>query len=104
MSALKIPQDDYGYSLTFNVKNSDNTAKNLTGYTVKFKVWSDGNRSTLILDGTCVVTNAVGGICTYTITNGNFATSGEFIGEIEMTDTGFQESTESFLVIVTESP
>ena len=45
---IEIKSGDYGFDISFTVTESDGvTAKNLSGYTVTFKVWDGGY---LILD------------------------------------------------------
>ncbi len=105
MATLTVPQNSHGYILTFTVTNSAGTAYDLTGYTVKFKVWKINNPLTRLVDGTCTFTEAQGnlGICKYTVANGDFDIAGKFLGELELTYTNVEESTENFNVVVKES-
>ncbi|MEM2906052.1 MAG: BppU family phage baseplate upper protein [Candidatus Bathyarchaeia archaeon] len=97
--SLSVKRGNYGFALTFNVKNSDGSAKNLTGYTVTLKVWASGSESCKFT-GTCTVTDAANGICTYTVANGDFATVGQYLAELELTKTGVVEDTETFPILV----
>jgi len=97
--SLSVKKGNYGFTLTFNVKNSDGSAKNLTGYTVTLKVWAPGAAS-VKFTGACAVTDAANGVCTYTVASGDFDTVGGYRAELELTKTGVVEDTETFPVLV----
>ncbi len=107
MSTITIPQNDGGFNLQFTITDSTDAAFDLTGYSsVTLKVWDPGVPGTLLLNGTCAVTNTTGGICTYAVATANFATVGRYHAELELakSTTGTQrESTENFRVTVVES-
>lgn len=101
---LKIAQNDCGRPLAFTLYESDGvTPKNLSGYTVTFKVWSSGVPSTLILSGACTVDIAANGTCHYTPAAGDFPTVGVYNAECELTASGIVDSTISFTLEVVES-
>ncbi len=66
MRVIEIPQNDVGAEIGFTVLERDGTAKNLTGYTPHFIIWTLGTPGTLLLDGTCVIVVAASGTCKYT--------------------------------------
>ncbi len=97
--SVTVKKGNYGFVITFNVKNSDGTAKNLTGYTVTLKVWVLGAAS-VKFTGACTVTDASGGVCTYTVAETNFDTVGSYLAELELTRSGVVEDTETFPILV----
>ena len=67
---IEIKSGDYGFDINFTVTESDGvTAKNLTDYTVTFKVWDGGY---LILSGDCDIDIEASGTCHYTVQEGDF--------------------------------
>jgi len=99
---MRIKKGDYGFVIPARIIKADSTVFNLTGYTVKLKVWTAGSPTpTWTLDGT--VTDAAAGKVEFTVENTHFTETGSFIGEIELTQAGHVESTISFRVIVVES-
>ena len=103
MTTIYIPSSDMGFDLYFMVKNADGNAFNLTGYTIKLKVWRAGQPGLLLLNGSCGIDSAVDGACHYTITATDFTSVGTFKAELELTKTGVIESTGSFDIEVMES-
>jgi len=101
---LTVYRGDYGYNLSWTLKNADGTAFTLTGYTVKFKVWPLGKPSQLLVNGTCDPVNENAGTLTYTVAQNDFLETGQFLAEFEATKTGYIESFNSFTLIVKESP
>ena len=102
-TTIKIPMNDYGYDLAFTCYDKSGDVFILTGYTIKFKVWTYDLPATLLLNGAGVITDAANGKCAYTIVSGNFTTEGTFVGELEITKAGVVESFPSFTINVTES-
>lgn len=102
MATLTVPQSDYGFTLSFTIQDSTGAAYNLTGYTIKLKVWRPGN-STLLVDGTCSIVVAANGTCNYTVASGDFALPGTYYAELQLTQAGVQESTQQFTLVVQES-
>jgi len=103
MTTIYIPSSDMGFNLNFTVKNADGSAFNLTGYTIKLKVWRAGQPGLLLLNGSCGIDNATAGTCHYTITATDFTSVGTFKAELELTKTGIIESTKTFGIEVMES-
>jgi len=103
MITITIPQKDKGYNYTFTITESDGTAFNLAGYTIKLKVWQRGKPDVLLVNGACTIVNAAAGTCTYLLTGTDFTAEGTYLGEIELTQTGIIQSTVNIQVIVQES-
>jgi len=102
---ITVPKGDYGYNLNFTLKDADGNARNMTGYTAKFKVWAPGVSGTLLIDSGCTWADGTGatGICYYAVLNTNFTTEGRFLYEIEATKTGVVESAQNGWITVVES-
>lgn len=96
MADIEIPKGDKGFDLDFTVTDSSGSAYNLSGYTVKLKVWTLGISGKLLLTGSCNITDAVSGTCTYPVVVTDFDLIGKYRAEIELTKTDTIESTESF--------
>ena len=103
MDALSLLQNDYGYTLTFNIKNSDGTAFNLTGYQAYIKAWKPGRSGFVMVSGITTVTSPSGGVCTYLVQANDFVTTEILYAEIQLTQSGVVQSTETFQIIVRES-
>ena len=103
MATIAIPQNDGGFNLQFTITDATSSAFNLTNYTVMLKVWEPTIPGTLLVNGTCVVTNTTGGVCTYQVATTDFSTAARYHGELELTKTGVRESTENFRVTIIES-
>lgn len=101
---MDVKKGDYGFIIPVKITKADFTDFNLTGYTVKMKVWLKGTPSVIkwTLDGS--VTDAVKGIVEFLVADTNFTEAGAFVGELELTRAGHVESTRSFPVNVLESP
>jgi hypothetical protein len=104
---LSVPKGDYGITYTFHSVKKNATSgvsvKDLTGFTVTLKMWVAGSPGTLLLDAACTVTNAAGGVCTYTSLAGDFDTVGTFNAELELTEAGIVDSSMPFTIHITES-
>jgi hypothetical protein len=82
-----VVKNDKSFTFTFTVKDSDAVVVNLTGYSgVKFKMALPGS-NTAKIDGTCTVTDATNGVCTYTVGATDFDTEGIYEAEIQVTYT-----------------
>ncbi len=103
MADLTIPKGDYGYYINFTILDSDGVAYDLTGYTIKFKVWTPGFFNTLFLNGTCSIVVAGSGTCRYLVASGNFDIINIYSFELELTQTGVVESTKIKSLAITES-
>jgi len=103
MDQLKIGQNDYGFNWAFTIKESDSTAVDLTGYTVKINIWRQDDPTSLIVTaGTVVKDSSVAGTCHWTVTD-VFDDVDSYYAELELSKASFIESTEKFLVNVKES-
>ena len=100
---IKIPQNDYGWPLTFYCRTFAEVVVNITGYTATFKVWEYNTPGTLLLTGVGAVIDGPGGVAQYTLQLGDFPTAGEFEGELECTKVGEVSSYQSCVVEVTPS-
>jgi len=103
MDNITIPQRDKGFNLAFTVNDSDGDAYTITGYTIKLKVWEEGIPGTLIVDGTCDIDDGSVGTCHYTVAEDDFNDIAAYIAELELTQSGIIESTESFRITIVES-
>jgi len=104
MQDVELPKNDFGYNVAFAIKDSSGTvAYNLTDYLVTLKAWSPHIPDTLITSGTCSILNASAGSVTYTIGSAVFTTIASYRAEIELTKAGVRESTQPFLINITES-
>jgi len=103
MADITIAQNDKGFYLTFTINDSDGSAYNLTGFTIKFKVWKANDADNLVVNGTCEIVSAVAGTCKYLVTATDFTEIEYYYGELELTKTGIIESTERFAIEVKES-
>tara|TARA_Y100001938_G_scaffold145662_2_gene222831 strand:+ start:1013 stop:1354 length:342 start_codon:yes stop_codon:yes gene_type:complete len=56
------------HSVNFELKDSNNAAVNLTGYTLTSQVW-DESRTSKAADATITVTNTTGGLFTWKVTD-----------------------------------
>ena len=81
-----VVKGDTGFILTFTVKDIDGTVVDLTDGTPVFKMALPG-ASTNEATGTCTVTDASNGVCTYTAQSGDFDTEGIYEAEIQVTYT-----------------
>ncbi len=62
-----IVAGSFGYNLNFTIKDSAGAARNLSGYSVKLKVWSPLTPTTFLIDAACTWIDASAGTCYYTI-------------------------------------
>ena len=56
------------HSINFELKDSNNAAVNLTGYTIQSQIW-DANRSRKAADAALTIPNATGGLFTWKVTD-----------------------------------
>lgn len=103
MERIFVPKDDVGYEIDFTINDSDGDAYDLNGYTVTLKMWIKGVSGTLLIDSACSPRVAADGTCYYTILANDFEAVGEYQAELELTQSGIVESTETFEIIVAES-
>jgi len=76
-------RNDYGYIITFNVREDDDTAYNLTGHTAIFKTKLVSS-SFVSVSSPCTVSSAGAGIVVYTIASGDLMTSGVYNAELQV--------------------
>ncbi len=100
MADLTVKVGDKGYYLNFTVQDSTGTAYTLTGYTITFKVWKADNPGTLWLSGACSIVVAASGTCRYLTTATDFPTAGDYVWELELTQSGVIENTETYTLKV----
>src|SRR3990172_9451908 len=100
---IRCKRGEVGYDINFTVKNNAGTAFDLTGYTITFKTWREGIPGTLIINGTGSIVVAASGTCKYTVVEGNTATPGEYLAELELTKTGVNVAPITYRFIVEES-
>ena len=98
---MDVTQNNYGYDITFTVKKADGTAENLAGISaIKYQV-VDVDTFRNILDGACVISDAVNGECKYTVLQGDFAKAGNFSGSLQIQYTPSKKvNTKSFFITV----
>ena len=104
MADIYIPQSDKGFNLNFTITEDDDTAKDLTSYTITIKVWARFLIGSLVVDSACVIDVEADGTCHYAVAAGDFDDAGDFIVELELTQSGVIESTRHYTLEVTESP
>jgi hypothetical protein len=98
MARLELVRNDYGYALTFTIKDAQDNVVDLTNSTVKFKVKAYG-ASSLLIDANCTITDAVNGVVTYTVQQTDFTITKRYKGELQVTWTGGRVMTASDLAI-----
>ena len=83
MADLKLNRNDTGFDINFTVLDSAGAAYDLTDHTVKFHI-SDKKYVTK-LDGDCAITDAVNGLCKYSLAAGDLnIPAGEYLGELQL--------------------
>lgn len=102
MADLYAPAGDYGYNLSFTVQDNSETAYDLTNYTVTFKAWKQGMSDDPIVDSACTVDSAADGTCHYAVQSGDFDDAGDYLIELELTQSGIVESTQYYTLSITE--
>jgi hypothetical protein len=100
---IEVAQADFGYTLTFTVNTASGAAFDLTGKTVTMKVWQPTKPSVVIVNGSCTITGATTGVCTYNPISTDFLAVGDYRVELEMTEVGKQDSTKAYSLRVSES-
>jgi len=98
-------QRDYGLSLEWTLYQSDGTTPfDLTGYTVKLKMWVTGYQSILTINGNCSIISPTNGTVSYTPAINDFASCGEYTAEFEATATGIIVTFSQFKITILPSP
>ena len=55
METLTIPRGDKGWNINFVVTDDAGVVRNISTYTVTFKMWNPGSPNTLIISGACAL-------------------------------------------------
>jgi len=103
VAKLIVKKGDKGYLIEFSIQENDGTPSDLTNYTVTLKAWTPGTSGTTHISGACSVTNAAGGVCTYTLLAADTTAVAHWEGELELTKTGVTENTLTFAFVVEDS-
>jgi len=101
MTEIKVIQNDKLYDLNFTLQDSNGTAIDLTGSTIKLKVQQIGSTA-LKFEGMMTIVEAGEGKCKYQVQEGDFDTVGRHYAEIEVTFTTGQILTFPDIVIIVE--
>ncbi|MHA1615018.1 MAG: BppU family phage baseplate upper protein [Candidatus Thorarchaeota archaeon] len=97
---LEIKKGDYGFTIEFTVLKADGNPKDLSDMTVTWKVWKD---NILKFSRECTITDATNGKCEALVKEGDFDETGMCVSELELTATGYKESSKTFLIEVKPS-
>ena len=100
---ITVAMKDKNYEIPFKVRNDDDTAFDLSGCSVAFKVWQPGLPDTLIVNSDCTIDTPEDGACHYNVQDGDFNKRQELYAELEMTKSTMVISTEYFTIQVIES-
>jgi|LakMenEpi03Aug12_release.lakeMendotaPanAssembly.Ray.scaffolds.fasta_scaffold51877_9 hypothetical protein len=86
---IKITRGDTEV-FVFTLENADGTAMNLTGSTFNSQIRYTYDSATIAASFTCVLTNAVGGVVTATLSAGDSAllTTGSAFWDLQRTESG----------------
>jgi len=104
MSDVIIQRGDYGFYLTGAVTNDDGSAFDLTGYTLTFKAWEEGNWEHPVVDSTAEVVSDTQGTWQYLVKENDFITAKKFYIAVRATKENAQETTRNYTLEVKESP
>jgi len=98
-----LKKGDYGVVKEARIISSDGTPRDLTGMTVKLKVWRVVEN--LLLIKTLEVTEPTDGKVKWTVAQNDLANIplGVYSAEIELIASGYVESTETFQLNIMES-
>jgi hypothetical protein len=103
-SGLVVKVNNFGFALTFTIVNADGTVRDLSGETLTIYCWTQEEDPTLVFSGSCTSAFPLTGVCIYMVQLGDFATTGTFDAEIEMTagtpTLTYLEDTETFSINV----
>jgi len=81
---IKVVQNDKLYNLNFTLEDSNGSAVDLTGATLKINTQRPGS-STIKFTGSMSIVNAAAGTCVYTVQAGDFDETGRYYAEIQVT-------------------
>ncbi len=98
---LFFAQNEFGDDINFTIQDSNGNARDLTGITPAFQVWSKGMAP--FIDKDCTIVNALAGQCKYTVQQNDFVRTGVFYAKVLLkTGTTKKEASERFLAVVQE--
>jgi hypothetical protein len=105
VEVLRVPKSDYGYNLTFTIKDTYGSSYSISGYTPSFVMYDPQSSTNVILTGSATVLSAGLGVCRYNVSSNAFLSTGTYLAEVELKiGTDKRESTLPFKVIVMDSP
>lgn len=87
ITSVNIPnliKNDTGFSITFYIRNENNTEVDLTG-TTTILIFKQVNAITPKFSGLCVLTAPLIGECVYTFTSTDLDTAGAYYAELQVT-------------------
>ena len=100
MSQLLIYQSDKNFDVQFTVlREEDGQPKDLSGYTVYFKMWAVNAPAVILVDTLCSITDATNGVCEFTAPD-KFNALGFYRGEVELTKVSTDERSSSLWIDV----
>jgi hypothetical protein len=89
VTSIQVVQNDYGYDLEFQLTDASGAAVDLTGATAVKVFIAEPGKTVAKVVGDCTVTNPTGGLCKYTVLNGDFdEAEKEYVAEIEVAYAG----------------
>lgn len=78
MITYKVRKGDYGYTLTFTIKDSSGAIVNLAGSVVTFKAALTTNPTSLKINSACSIPAPATGVCTYKVVASDFNAIGTY--------------------------
>jgi len=84
MTVNKIIRNDYGFTMTFTITDSDDAVVDLTSNTDIFFKMALPGATVCKVKGSCTSASPTTGVCTYTAAAGDFDTVGVYNQEIEI--------------------
>ena len=103
MSKITLVRNDFDYDLTFNVKEYDRTTYDLGSATIIFKV-ALPNATEVTFSGSCTITDAEGGVCSYTVGATDFTTSAEYEAELEISGSQVITAKMDNIIVIDDLP
>lgn len=102
METLQIKKGKFGYYITFTIENEDESAFDLSGYTITWVAWVPGASSAFFSQAMEIVV-AGDGTCRYKIQSDDFDTEGKFYSEVQLTKVGEEQAPLTFWLEILES-
>jgi len=97
---MEITQNNYGYDIAFTVRKTDGTIEDLSGITSVYFQVVDPDTYRNIVNGTCVIVDAVNGRCNYTVQQGDFSKAGNYLGSLQLRSATKRVNTKTFYITV----